>query len=221
MKKFKGAIILVAIVILFLYLFGLFVNYYGDWLWFKNMGYSSIFDTMILSKVFSFLVFFFIFGLFSAVHIRSAYKRGSRSRDIELIREEDPRSLFMPLYKGKAAIWFWGVVIIFFSTVMGSSASGHWNEFLQYLNSSSFDIKEPVFGKDVGFYIFKFPVYRFAVNWYIFMTVFTFIAVLFSYYLDNAFNVSGNHVSASRQVKGHLILLAAFIWTGYFISLYY
>jgi len=214
MKKFKGAIILVAIVILFLYLFGLFVNYYGDWLWFKNMGYSSIFDTMILSKVFSFLVFFFIFGLFSAVHIRSAYKRGSRSRDIELIREEDPRSLFMPLYKGKAAIWFWGVVIIFFSTVMGSSASGHWNEFLQYLNSSSFDIKEPVFGKDVGFYIFKFPVYRFAVNWYIFMTVFTFIAVLFSYYLDNAFNVSGNHVSASRQVKGHLILLAAFSGLG-------
>jgi len=214
MKKFKGAIILVAIVILFLYLFGLFVNYYGDWLWFKNMGYSSIFDTMILSKIFSFLVFFFIFGLFSAVHIRSAYKRGSRSRDIELIREEDPRSLFMPLYKGKAAIWFWGVVIIFFSTVMGSSASGHWNEFLQYLNSSSFDIKEPVFGKDVGFYIFKFPVYRFAVNWYIFMTVFTFIAVLFSYYLDNAFNVSGNHVSASRQVKGHLILLAAFSGLG-------
>ncbi len=214
MKKFKGAIILTAIVVLFLYLFGLFVNYYGDWLWFKNMGYSSIFDTMILSKVFSFLVFFFIFGTFSAIHIRSAYKRGSRSRDIELIREEDPRTLFLPLYKGKAAIWFWGIVIIFFSIVMGSSASGHWNDFLQFIHPSSFDLKEPVFGKDAGFYIFKLPVYRFAANWYIFMTVFTFIAVLFSYYLDNAFSVNGNHVSVSKQVRGHLILLAAFFGLG-------
>jgi uncharacterized membrane protein (UPF0182 family) len=214
MKKYKRAIILIVIVILLLYLFGLFVNYYGDWLWFNNLGYSSVFDTMILSRVFSFLVFFVIFALFAAVHIRSAYKRGSQSRYIDVIGDDDPRKLFLPLHKGKAAIWFWGVIIILFSTIMGSNASSHWNDFLQFIHSSSFDLKEPVFGKDVGFYIFKFPVYRFAVNWYIFMTVFTFIAVLFSYYLDNGFNINGNRFSVSRQAKNHLILIAAFFGLG-------
>lgn len=214
MKKFKGAIILIAIVILFLYLFGLFLNYYGDWLWFKNLGYSSIFDTMILAKVLSFLVFFVVFGFFSSINIRCAFKTGSKSRNIMLIGEEDPRNLFLPLLKGKAAFWFWGIIIAFFSIVMGSSASGHWNDFLQFINASSFDLKEPVFGKDAGFYIFKFPVYRFAVNWYIFMTILTTIGVLFSYYLDNAFTVSGNRISVPKQVKSHLILLSAFIALG-------
>jgi uncharacterized membrane protein (UPF0182 family) len=214
MKKFKRAIILIVIVILFLYLFGLFVNYYGDWLWFKNMGYSSIFDTMIESRIYSFLVFFVIFAVFSGIHILSAYKIGSQSRNNEVIADDDLRKLFLPLYKGKAAIWFWGAIIIFFSIVTGSSASGHWNDFLQFIHSSSFDLKEPVFGKDVGFYIFKLPVYRFAASWYLFMTAITFVAVLFSYYLDNAFNINGNRVLISKQVKSHLILLAAFFGLG-------
>ncbi len=224
MKKFKAAIILIAIILVFLYLFGLFVGYYGDLLWFKNMGYSSIFDTMILSKVFSFLVFFLIFGLFLTVHIRSAYRTGSKSRNFENISDEDPRSLFVALFKGKAAIWFWSVIIIFLSIIMGSSASGHWNDFLQFLHPSSFSLADPVFGKDVGFYTFKFPVIRFVVYWYIFMIALTSMAVLLSYYLDNAFYVSGNSISVSKQVKSHLILLAAFMGLGisfhYYVKLY-
>ncbi len=214
MKNYKRAIILIVMVILFLYLFGLFVNYFGDWLWFKNMGYSSVFDTMVLSRIVSFLVFFVIFALFSAVNIRAAYKRGSQTRDNVVIADDDPRKLFLPLFKGKAAIWVWGLIIMFFSIVMGSNATSHWNDFLQFIHSSSFDLKEPVFGRDAGFYIFKLPVYRFAVNWYLFMTGLTFVAVLFSYYLDNAFNITGNRFAVSRQVRSHLILLSAFFVLG-------
>ena len=214
MKKYKRAIILIVIIILFLYLFGLFLNYFGDWLWFKNLGYSSVFDTMILSRVVSFLVFFVIFALFSAFHIRAAYKRGSLTRDIVVIEADDPRNLFLPLFKGKTAIWVWSLIIIFFSIIMGSNATGHWNDFLQFIHPSSFNLKEPVFGQDAGFYIFKLPVYRFAVSWYLFMTGLTFVAVLFSYYIDNAFNTNGNRFLVSRQVRSHLILLAAFFALG-------
>ena len=214
MKNYKRPIILIVIILLFLYLFGLFVNYFGDWLWFKNLGYSSVFDTMILSKLVSFLVFFVIFALFSAIHIRTAYKRGSQTRDNVVFADEDPRKLFLPLFNGKAAFWVWGLIIMFFSIIMGSNATGHWSDFLQFIHSSSFDLKEPVFGQDAGFYIFKLPVYRFAVNWYLSMTVLTFVAVLFSYYLDNAFNINGNRFPVSRQVRSHLILLSGFFTLG-------
>ena len=214
MKNYKKAIILTVIIILFLYLFGLFLNYFGNWLWFKNMGYSSVFDTMILSKVVSFLVFFVIFALFSAIHIRTAYKRGSQTRDNNVFADDDPRKLFLPLFTGKAAIWVWGLIIMIFSIIMGSNATGHWNDFLQFIHSSSFDLKEPVFGQDAGFYIFKLPVYRFAVNWYLLMTGITFVAVLFSYYLDNAFITSGNRLHVSRQVRSHLIQLSGFFTLG-------
>ena len=106
MKKYTRSIILIVIVLLFLYLFGLFVNYYGDWLWFKNMGYSSIFDTMILSRIFSFLVFFVIFALFSTINIRSAYIRGSQNRNNEFIAEDDLRKLFFLCIKEKQLFGF-------------------------------------------------------------------------------------------------------------------
>ena len=224
MKKFKNLIIIAIAVILLIYLFGLFVNYYGDWLWFRNMGYGSVFDTIILAKFFSFLLFFVVFALFSAVHIRLAYQRGSQTRDFNVLKEDDPRKLILPLYQGKAVIWFWGIIIMLLATFMASSASGFWNEFLQFIHPSSFGLKEPVFGKDVGFYIFKLPVYEFAVNWYLFMVALTFVAVLSSYYVDNAFNFVGNRFVVSNHVKSHLIQLTSFFGLGisalYLIKLY-
>jgi uncharacterized membrane protein (UPF0182 family) len=162
MKKYKKAITLAAIAVVLIYLFGLFVKYYADWLWFNNMGYSSVFDTMILSRAFSFIVFFVIFALFAGVNLRIAYKRGSQSRYFDVPGDDDPRKMFLPLHKGKAAIRFWGILIIFVGILMGSLGSSHWNDFLQLIHSSSFNLKEPVFGKDAGFYIFRLPVYQFA-----------------------------------------------------------
>ena len=214
MKKFKGWIIIAVVIIIALYLFGLFVNYYGDWLWFNNMGYGSVFDTMLLSQIISFLLFFIVFALFSAIHVRLAYRRGSLSRDNRFLQEDDPRALILPLYKGKAVFWFWTAVIVFFGVVMGSSASGHWNDFLQFLHPSKFGVSEPIFGKDAGFYIFKLPVYEFIVGWYLFMVALTFAAVVFSYYLDNGLGVQGNSFRISGVAKGHLIQLGAFFGLG-------
>jgi len=214
MKKLKNWIILAVIILASLYLFGLFVDYYGDWLWFRNMGFGSVFDTMLLSQILSFLLFFIIFALFASLHVRMAYQRGSLSRGNSFLQEDDPRALILPLYRGKAVFWFWTAVILFFAIVMGSSASGHWNSFLQFVHPTSFGIKEPIFGKDVGFYVFKLPIYQFIVGWYLFMVALTFAVVLFSYYLDNAFGYQGNSFRISGKAKDHMIQLSAFFSLG-------
>ncbi|GMT45193.1 MAG: UPF0182 protein [bacterium] len=214
MKKLKSWIILAVIFFALLYLFGLFVDYYGDWLWFGNMGYSSVFDTMLLAQIFSFLLFFILFALFSAFHVRLAYQRGNLSRDNQFLQEDDPRALILPLYRGKAVFWFWSAVILFFAIIMGSSASGHWSAFLQFIHPTSFGIKDPILGKDVGFYVFKLPTYQFIVGWYLFMVALTFAVVLFSYYLDNAFGYQENRFRISGKAKDHMIQLAAFFGVG-------
>ena len=221
-KKIKRWILVATGFFLALYLFGLFVNYYGDWLWFKNMKFSSVFDTMIFSQAISFTLFLIIFILFSTFHVRLAYQRGSKSRSNQFLPEEDPRRLIMPLYHGKAVVWFWTVILLFFGIVMATSASGHWNDFLQFIHPSSFNLKEPIFGKDAGFYIFKLPTYSFVIGWYLFMVALTFLIVVFSYYLDNAFNLNGNRFHISKSAKNHLINLSGFFALGvsalYFIK---
>ena len=35
-------------------------------------------------------------------------------------------------------------------------ASAHWIDWLQFANAVSFDRPDPIFGKDAGYYVFKF-----------------------------------------------------------------
>ena len=214
MKKLKGWIILAVAVVIVLYLFGLFVSYYGNWLWFSNMGYGSVFNTMILAQVISFVLFFTVFVLFAAAQVNLAVKQGSYTRNLGMMREDDPRTLILPLYRGKRVLWFWAVVTGFFGIVMASSAAGHWNEFLQFTHPTAFGVKEPIFGKDAGFYVFRLPVFSFLTGWYLFMVVLSAVMVLFSYYLDNAFGMQGNTFRISPRVKNHFIQLGGFFGLG-------
>ncbi|MBN2615360.1 MAG: UPF0182 family protein [Bacteroidales bacterium] len=214
MKNIKKLVIAFVVLAILVYLFGLFVDYYGDWLWFRQLGFSTVYDTMIFSQVVSFVVFFVVFVLFAAIHVRMAYRWGSQSRNTSFLPEDDPRQLVLPLYKGKTVFWFWTGVIIFFGLIMGSSATGHWNSFLQFTHASSFHSNEPIFHLDAGFYVFKLPVYEFLVSWYLSTVSLTIVAVLLSYYLDSAFTLSGGHFRISKNVKRHLILLAGFLTLG-------
>jgi len=224
MKNLKKWWFSIVIIFIAFYLLSLFLNYYGDWLWFNNMSYGSVFVTMFLAQVITFVLFFLVFALFSGFHIRIAYKRGAPSRKNSFLPEDDPRQLLLRLYHGKAVFWFWTVIIFAISVIMGLSASNYWNDFLKFIHASSFGISEPIFGKDAGFYIFKLPTYQFITGWYLTMVVLTFIAVLFSYYLDSSFSVTGNHINLPKKTKSHLITLAAYFALGiavfYFLRLY-
>ena len=224
MKRTRKIIFTIAAILVAIYLLNLFLNYYGDWLWFNNLNYGSVFNTMIIAKVISFTLFFVIFVLFFSLHIRIAHKRGSLSRGTMHFPDDDPRQIFLEIYKGKAVFWLWAVLILFIGILMGSYAVGQWNNFLQYIHASSFGIKEPIFGKDAGFYVFKLPVYQFITSWYLFMVVLTFIAILVSYYLDNAVSSTGKGIRVPKPVRRHLLSMTGFFVLGissrYFLKLY-
>ena len=226
MKKNKKIIIIVITIIILvaLYLLNIFLNYYGDWLWFNNMNYGSVFNTMIISKTVSFSFFFVVFALFFSYHIRIARKRGAQTRDTLLFSAEDPRQIILEIYKGKSVFWLWTALILFLSIIMGSYALNNWNNFLQFIHASSFGIQEPIFNKDAGFYVFKLPVYLFITGWYIFMVILTFIGVFISYYLDNALFTSTRIFQISKPIKRHFISLTGFLVLGisasYFLKLY-
>ncbi len=224
MKKGKSIIIIIAAILAVFYLLKLFLDYYGDWLWFNNMHYGSVFNTMLSARIISFSVFFLAFAVFFSLNIRRAYHNGNVSRNINSLREDDPRKLILTIYHGKTVFWLWGAAALFFSIILSSSAVIHWNDFLQYIHASSFGIKEPVFGKDAGFYVFKLPVYRYLLSQYHSIVIITAIGVLVSYYLDSAISFINNKLSISKRVKNHLFRLIGFFALGisasWFLKLY-
>ena len=214
------SIITLSLLLLSLSLFSLFVGYYGDWLWFQNLGYSSVFDTNLLAQISSFVLFSFIFALFAGLHLYYAHQKQS---PIPFVAD-DLRQKLSFFYHKKFSIWLWATLILFLAFIMGSYASGYWIDFLKFLHPTSFQLKDPILGKDVGFYLFSLPIYQILLNWYFTMLVLTAFLVGFFYYMHNIFNYQDNKFQIETEAKNHFLLLGAFFALGicasYVIELY-
>ncbi|HRX48582.1 MAG TPA: UPF0182 family protein, partial [Spirochaetota bacterium] len=77
-----------------------------------------------------------------------------------------------------------GIVLIGF--MMGGGASAFWKEYLMFQHGVPFDgyPADPVFGKNIGFYVFSLPFYNFLYGWtmtsLVFITIFTAVLHLFN-----------------------------------------
>ena len=53
------------------------------------------------------------------------------------------------------------LLVVGTSIALGLSTSSNWELFLRFFNSTTFSISDPIFSRDVSFYIFDYPIYTF------------------------------------------------------------
>ena len=56
--------------------------------------------------------------------------------------------------------------------------ASHWDDVLLFRHAQYFGIKDPQFHRDLGFYVFKLPVYQFVLDWLLGAFVVTIIGTL-------------------------------------------
>jgi len=224
MKQKKGLWVVGGLVIIALAVLSLFMHYYGDWLWFQNMGFSQVFTTVLWAKFLAFAVFFLIFAIFAGVNIFIARKWGAPSRSLRTVTPQSPVTSLDILFQERYAPYVWALIVLFLSGIMGVSASNSWMTFLQFIHNSRFGISDPIFSKDVGFYVFKLPLYNFLQQWCFFALFFVIVAVGLSYYLDQAVGVQQNRFYFDSNAKAHLVVLGGFfalrITFSYWLKIY-
>ena len=192
----------------------LFASYYGDWLWFQNLGFSRVFLTEIWTKTAAFAAVFLFFGCFIGLNIAYARKGGGRFRRVRVVDAERPATPLDEVFHGPHAAYAWTAVVLFLAGLMGTSAADSWMTFLKFFHGSPFGTVDPIFGKDLGFYVFGLPLYDQLLEWFFFGLVLTAIAVGFSYYIDQAVGVFENRLIVSPRVKRHLTVLAGCSFWG-------
>ncbi len=208
MKLKKETLVVVAIAAVVVALLGIFIRYYGDWLWFENLGFAKVFTTILWAKALAFVAFALLFGVFAAVNIFIARRQGLSSRRMRLVVPQRPVTPLELIFHEAHATLVWTLVLLFLSGIMGLSASDSWMTFLQYLYHSPFGVADPIFSKDAGFYVFTLPLYSFLQKWCLAALFLVFIAVGLSYYLDQAWAIQENTLSIHPKVKSHLGVLA-------------
>ncbi len=215
----KSTIVTFALsIVAFLAVCSIFVGYYGDWLWFRNMGFGAVFTTILWAKILAFVVFFLISGFFAWVNIAVARKRGTHTRALKVFAPEQQMTLAKIAFSNQYAKYSWAGIILFFSLIMGLRAASAWEIFLKFLHASKFGITDPIFSRDAGFYVFHLPFYDFIQGWYLFCVVVVLIAVAASYFMDLSITVQENRFSINKKARSHLTILGGLLFLGIALS---
>jgi uncharacterized protein len=87
----------------------------------------------------------------------------------------------------------------------GVVAQSYWVRIQLFLHGGNFGIRDPQFGKDLGFYAFELPFYRLVLS-YLFVAAFlAFVANLVAHYVFGGIRLSGRAGALSRSARIQLV----------------
>ncbi|MEE8399358.1 MAG: UPF0182 family protein [Desulfobacterales bacterium] len=210
------------------------ISIYPDLLWFRNMGFSPVFWTMLLSRFgFGFLVWFLMM-IIVGVNLYFA-NRAHPGRKEGAFKAADDYFSQLGLSSRTLNSLLIAVVLIV-SFYIASRAAGQWDLVMRYLYQQPFANVDPIFGRDLGFYVFSLPFYSFIQNGLIILTFLSGLITIGWYLKNGALKIEGDliqaegappalpEISISPKAKQHLIFLAGiivmFLSWGYYLKIY-
>ena len=192
---------------------------YTDYLWFQEVKLLSVFTTILALKGLLTLIGMVIVAGFVYVNVRLAAR--SAGGDV-LVELEDPlglpsRLIIEPLFRR-----FLLPAALVLGIFGGLAAAAQWETVLQFVNAEPFQVTDPLFGKDIGFYVFRLPFFN-AVYASL-MTLFglTFLLVLLTYLLYRGVQLTTHGPYVAARARAHLLTLGALILVlkagGYYLD---
>ncbi|MFH1141650.1 MAG: UPF0182 family protein, partial [Chloroflexota bacterium] len=195
----KWGLVIVGLVVLYV-LFSFLRSVYTDWLWFDNLGYKSVFLTILTTKIWLFFAGALMFALLVVPNLIVAQRFSQGPSTIPL----PPESVHL-----LRRITFWGIVVavLLISTIFGSVASGRWEVFLRFMNSVPFGQTDPQFNKDISFYVFTLPILHFIQGWLLGAVIVILLATIGLHFVN--FTLRGVRFDLTPAIRVHASILGA------------
>lgn len=188
-------------VVLFMVVMGL-SGFVTDRMWFDSLGQTTVFDTLLFTKIQLFLVVGLVSGAVVGLNVWIAFRsrptyipRGALSDISGLEKTENVLKTIrrFGLIGGPALV----------GIVMGLGATEIWQQWLSYRNAQPFDQVDATFGLDISFFVFQLPFLVSVQEWLTALIVMSVIAAGIIHFLV------GNLRPGPRPVSGRLNLIVA------------
>ncbi|MCY4371332.1 MAG: UPF0182 family protein [bacterium] len=201
--------LLVGVVLVALITFRGLATAWTDYLWFSSVGATTVWSTVLVSQVVLGAAGFLVAGLVVWINL-VAVRRISTGRFVLAGPADEAVERFQEWVSSRRR-WFEVAVAALLGLFVGAGASGWWRNVLLYLNEVGFDIADPIFGRDVAFYVFRIPVYRDIIGFLFQLVIITILVSVAAHYLFGGIRWSSNRLpEVASGVKSHLsVLLAA------------
>ena len=202
---------IIAIVVFIMLLFGgTIVRLYTDWIWFKDVGYVSIFGRILAARLA--LFFFTAAAFFAVIYLNLRIARKIAPLPTERLYYADEFRQKLVEYAERGLGLMLALVALVVAILAGLAAIGRWDEALRFIYSVPFGYKDPIFHRDLGFYVFKLPFLRYMYGQLFLALFISLAAVVALYYLGQAIEFLANIPRFAPRVKAHVFTLLAIMF---------
>jgi hypothetical protein len=176
------------------------INLVTDLWWYGALGRTSILTTRLWSQVGLFIVGFLAFALPALISIWVARRIAPQVPIRRIGQFEVPDA-------SRAITWGLVVVAGVLSLVSAAAWSGNWQTILLFVNGGDFGTVDPSFHRDIGFYVFDLPFWRFLQGW----AIASLIAILLLSLGAYAAGALRWQFRLTAPVRAHLSILGALL----------
>ncbi|KWI91606.1 hypothetical protein WM13_12465 [Burkholderia ubonensis] len=204
-----------------------------DWLWFASVGYAGVFWTILLTRVLLFVVAFAASAAAIGASGLLAHRYATR---IEIWQVEEALSTraeeaVRALAGQVLARIPWRFVIAVAAAVLALAIAGNemsnWPIALRFVHQVPFGERDPIFGEDIGFYLFSLPAWIAIRNWLLQLLVCSALVAGAVYWLRGDLVLRApKGMASAAAVHGSVLLALLFLlkawswWLGRFLLLY-
>lgn len=186
-----------------------------DWLWYQEIHFESVFLTSLAARALLFFVtgliaFGFIYGNIlwarrGATDVVTLFMTGGQGVRVDASRVV-PRVLLV------------GTIVV--AVVAALAASAQWMPALMFLHGVPVGATDPVFGRDIGFYLFRLPAIAGALSTLVALVLVSLVAVAVVYATRGAIGLPPARITVEPRASRHLGALLALLFVLFSIQLW-
>jgi uncharacterized membrane protein (UPF0182 family) len=208
----KNVVLIAAAVVVFILLAGTreFFSFLVDWRFFQEVGYEAVFTKTFMAKLLAGLVFGLAAFLMVSVNLFVAGKRKLPPVIANPLWESVPQLQHLDLNRLMNGISLLVSVAAFLLAF--PVGTQYWDQALLFLNSVPAGLADPLFGRDISFYLFQYPFFDEMNTLARGLIVIAAILTTAVYLLRGGLMISGKVISADPFMKRHIgVLVSLFL----------
>src|SRR5216117_1367774 len=207
--------LLVGLSVLF-FLISPLIQLLAEWPWFSALGYERVFATrLIASLLLGIVAGGAAFALLYA-NLRFA-QRGIVPNPVVMEMNAQTPAVDVTRLVRRLALPAALVLALFIALAVSSG----WMPVLQFLNQTPFGVSDPVFGRDLGYYVFTLPIVGGVLGLLMFLMVVALLASGALYALRGDVVIYRKNLTIEPSARLHLALLLAVLFVLTALRVYF